>query len=517
MIGTNLIDVRDYGVSYPFNDLVKTARTKTSANELLWAFQDDFPGGVYTVSYTGSGTLSYPSNITELGANTIEFQAGKRNTIIKMNGDVNDLQIRKAEGTFNPDFLASLRGRKILRFMDWQRTNNSESSTWEERPLPTDIKYTSDKGVPIEILILLANITNISPWFCIPHKADDNYIRKFAELVKSELDPNITCYVEYSNEVWNGQFTQNQYSMDQGKDLNTNKYLAGHLWYGQRVAEVAAIWKDVLGGQVQCVMSNQATSLYNIEKSYDNNELNIDVISSAPYFGNKLGISSNEAEVETWDLDRLFQELNDVLLPYAINNMNNYQDFADSKGLKYIPYEAGQHLAAVGSVRGNQKIIDLFIAANRDQRMGDLYTKYLKAFKGGIICLFTDFGTATEYGQWGLSEGLYKPASYKSLAVEAFIGNEPEPEKNMKELFWNKVDDADHYVVEVGDEESIVPQQEGNEITIPLASLVENDGIYTISIWTVDVAGNNSTEALTLTGISIDTTPPEAPEFGGVR
>jgi hypothetical protein len=43
-------------------------------------------------------------------------------------------------------------------------------------------------------------------WFCIPFKADDDYVRKYAEYLKTNLREDIKIYVEYSNEVWNGFF-----------------------------------------------------------------------------------------------------------------------------------------------------------------------------------------------------------------------------------------------------------------------------------------------------------------------
>lgn len=38
-------------------------------------------------------------------------------------------------------------------------------------------------------------------WFCIPHRADANYIENFSQLVHSTLRPERKIYVEFSNEV----------------------------------------------------------------------------------------------------------------------------------------------------------------------------------------------------------------------------------------------------------------------------------------------------------------------------
>ena len=62
--------------------------------------------------------------------------------------------------------------------------------------------------MPLEVMIDLANACNASPWFCIPHLADDQFVAEFAQTVKARLKPNFEVYVEYSNEVWNFQFAQ---------------------------------------------------------------------------------------------------------------------------------------------------------------------------------------------------------------------------------------------------------------------------------------------------------------------
>ena len=47
-----------------------------------------------------------------------------------------------------------------------------------------------------------------------------DYVREFARLVKGKLDPERRVYVEYSNEVWNGQFQQSKYATEQGQTLS---------------------------------------------------------------------------------------------------------------------------------------------------------------------------------------------------------------------------------------------------------------------------------------------------------
>lgn len=53
-------------------------------------------------------------------------------------------------------------------------------------------------------------------WVCVPHLADENYIRSMAQLFRANLDPDLKIYVEYSNETWNWIFQQTHYLNDNG-------------------------------------------------------------------------------------------------------------------------------------------------------------------------------------------------------------------------------------------------------------------------------------------------------------
>ena len=90
-------------------------------------------------------------------------------------------------------------------------------STWSERAKVTDARQSTEKGVAWEYVIQLANIMTKDVWINIPHKATDDYIRNLGALFKSQLKPDLTIYVEYSNEVWNGIFAQADWTLQQAK------------------------------------------------------------------------------------------------------------------------------------------------------------------------------------------------------------------------------------------------------------------------------------------------------------
>ena len=140
---------------------------------------------------------------------------------------------------FNPDWLARIRGVKAIRFMDWMATNDSLLAKASDRPKPADYTW-ARQGVPMEIMIALANALNADPWFTLPHLSEDGLVRDFAMLAHADLNAGLVAHVEFSNEVWNWQFAQAQWAEEQGKAL----WHQDGTWvqfYARRAAEVADI------------------------------------------------------------------------------------------------------------------------------------------------------------------------------------------------------------------------------------------------------------------------------------
>src|SRR5690606_32137070 len=104
----------------------------------------------------------------------------------------------------------------ILRFLDWQRTNDNFAVAWDERSTPRSSSQVASAGVAPEDMVDLANLMGADPWFLMPYRADDAYIRSFAELVHQRLDPRRVVYVELGNEVWNDMFDAAQQAEREG-------------------------------------------------------------------------------------------------------------------------------------------------------------------------------------------------------------------------------------------------------------------------------------------------------------
>lgn len=117
---------------------------------------------------------------------------------------------------FDPAFLSRLQPFGTLRFMDWMHTNNSIQENVEDMPSTSDATWTTPAGVPAEIMANLANTLAAKPWINMPHRATDAYVTEFATIIRNTLDANLDIYVEYSNEIWNDQFTQGGFIGDEG-------------------------------------------------------------------------------------------------------------------------------------------------------------------------------------------------------------------------------------------------------------------------------------------------------------
>ena len=69
-------------------------------------------------------------------------------------------------------YLSRIAPFSLLRFMDWGATNGSPVVEWADRAHVGDLTYATAAGVPIEVMIDLANTLHVDPWFCVPHQGE---------------------------------------------------------------------------------------------------------------------------------------------------------------------------------------------------------------------------------------------------------------------------------------------------------------------------------------------------------
>jgi hypothetical protein len=442
----------------------------TRVGTLLFRDVERYPGGKYVVLYEGEGKIEYEFDARKdetasvPGRDVIDVTPSTKGIYLiitetdpqKTGNYIRNIRVVPAEyestyadEIFNPKFLAKIKQFKALRFMDWMGTNNSEQKEWRNRPTVNKASYAYGGGVPVEIMVELTNRLQVDPWFNMPHQATDEYLTNFARLVKETVEPNLTIYVEYSNEVWNPQFKQFHWVRDNGPvPGGTTSFQP----YGVRTAQMCDIWKSVFGEEshrVKCVMGTQtanpwvAGQVLNCDRWSEAPcyEHGIDALAITGYFSGELGKPEHEQKIMAWLNDPTIDEFaiamtqlkdGSVLATEGDNTndlldrFNQYSEMAREKGLELVVYEGGSHVVGRGKVVNNQKITDFFIELHRRPEFYDRYMEMLNAWKNTegnrtVFMHFSDIGRPSKWGSWGALEYVDQESSPRYDALMDFI------------------------------------------------------------------------------------------------
>ncbi len=398
---------------------------------MCWINGNHYPSGNYTVLYEGEGKLE-----PAYAATCISRQRGR--LIIHVDASKGGFSLRITEtnpynpvrnihvimpgfeksynnNPFHPAFLKRWGGVACLRFMDWMKTNGSKISRWSERPQLADATFTTH-GVPLEVMIDLCNRLKADAWFCMPHQANDNYVRNFARLVKAKLDHNLKVYIEYSNEVWNNMFAQCKYSLAQAEALHLGRgkrpWEKGGIYYAHRSMEIFKIWEEVFGSRKRLIrvlawQSGSTWWLENIVLTYHDAYKHADALAIAPYISMNvppMGKSLNARQVANWTVDKILTYLEQHSLPQTIKAIRASKKVAARFGLMLLAYEGGQHMVGIAGGENNKKMTELFHAANAHPRLRVIYQKYFNAWTqagGDLFCYYSSVSRWSKWGSWG--------------------------------------------------------------------------------------------------------------------
>ncbi len=330
----------------------------------------------------------------------------------------------EAGQTFNPDWLRIVADLRALRFMDWMQTNGSPQVTWADRPQPADYTY-GWRGVPVEVMVELANTVGADPWFTLPHLADDAYVAAFATVVRDRIDPRLRVYAEWSNEVWNFIFPQAHWAADQARlrwgDAGADAWMQ---YAGLRAAQVADLWADVFGADADArlvrVIGTQ-TGWKGLEEHVLDAPLvlaeglpapylSFDAYAVTGYFGYDMGTEEMQPQVRDWiaagdaparmtDALRAgsLADLTGSLFPY-------HAAVAAAHDLQLVMYEGGTHLAGVGPVVDDDALTAFFTDYSYSADMGALYAEMIAGWQaaGGTLFMgFVDVAAPSKWGSWG--------------------------------------------------------------------------------------------------------------------
>ncbi|MBA3908697.1 MAG: hypothetical protein C0524_02190 [Rhodobacter sp.] len=429
----------------------------------IWAWDSPFGAksraGRYVLTHAGSATLEMGGNATVVSSapGRIIFDNAEGGpfwlNITRINPDdpirqmsllrADHIALAEAGAVFDPDWLAVVTDARELRFMDWMETNNSEQTVWNDRPKPDDATW-SGKGVPVELMVRLANEAGIDPWFTMPHKADEDYNRRFASYVRDQLDPRLKAHVEYSNEHWNGSFGQFQWLREMaiaewGEEI-ADDWESIFAYQTKAATELALIWEDVYKSEAPARLVNvlgtqsgnawltdlQLTS--RIWESRDPDaftppETVFEEVAGTLYFGGSIAsdpalraelvgkFAESPANAFAWLYETVSQRATNVdTVPDVLEMLSTQRQIANRLGLRFVAYEGGQHMHHSFGVEGMSeeeaeallKIMEDFV---RSSEMGALYSQLWDGWRDigdGPFMQFVEMGAPSRWGSWGL-------------------------------------------------------------------------------------------------------------------
>ena len=421
------------------------------------------PDGLYTVLYDGIGELQYGNDARlqsrQPGKDIIEITAGKdqilnasliikslntsnplRNIKVLLPGGICEgnpyqrvdsdaacgtqrylsFEYHHAKLQFNPDYLNFMKDFRVVRFMNMSGITRNSVEQWSDRNTLNQSTWAGkegSRGAPLEVMVSLANRLQADAWFSMPHRASDDYIRQFAHYVATHLDPSLKVYIEYSNEVWNNIFIHRKYAIEQGlkRQLDSDPQTAGIKFYAARSVEIFKLWESAFGGTQRLLRTLSGWSanerLTSQLLSYEQTHRYTDVFAIAPYF-----YALPEVLRKAKDVDDVFEAMLDEGSNYglsaSIEQIQTQAALVNEFGVELVAYEGGQHLVDWETRTVGQHPNPLLYAANRDPRMGEIYRRYLRAWKASGAKVFVHFSAPriySWYGSWGAKEHIAQP------------------------------------------------------------------------------------------------------------
>lgn len=370
----------------------------------------DGPSERFAMIGTSPGPIPPPGGAMSVGTQEWFIDAAWAGTQIYKTGINWATAYSSGADIWNPQFIADLQGFVVFRHMDTNATNFSKISSWSQRKLPTDPKNeqiyidgaspASTTGMAHEWQIDLCNRANIDCWFTIPYLANDDYVSQLALMIQAKLNPALRCYVELSNEVWNGSFSAFQQAIDAGVAQGlpgSNQYYKGIAHEMMRALQIFQRFEGVFGGsamgsRIIRVFSQSGNldlttqALANVYRSshWNPSEQKIDALMLAPYIGN--GTDGASETLSRWKSE-VDSKVNGEPIATAKSQASQYA----------IPmvgcYEAGMHhLTHADSWARNPQAYDAYVY------MLDRFATKMNA----PCALYTLHGTWEPKGAWGL-------------------------------------------------------------------------------------------------------------------
>lgn len=414
----------------------------------IWDGTDSWPTGRYVLLWDGTGDFDFwgdYSNLVKINDNRYEFDyiqmAGGILELIMTQSDIANpvdnirLLLPGTENTyqtqpFNPDWLALIDDFSTLRFMDWGHTNGWGQPDpytwqiptlvdWDERAKVDYFTYSTNKGVPYELMIELMNLTNKHGWICVPHLASDDYISEMANFFRDQLQTDLQLHIEYSNELWNWIFGQAQWVNEYGCNGGASVWPECIV---PKIQNTLDIWSNSFAGQLDRIKRVAAiqTGWFDVSERiiYNLTPNSFDVISPTFYFSfndtsdgilDNLGSNATVADIAYHTR---------LGIPQNFEWIKLIKTISDSTGVPLAFYEGGQHLTPTpfGALPTYETALE---DIQRDTAMYNMYNVWLDSIRtlntSQDKMLLMHFSLVSslsaQYGSWGLLESMGQDTS----------------------------------------------------------------------------------------------------------
>lgn len=394
---------------------------------MLHGLDGRYPGGRYVVLYEGTGTIVYGLDATldpaasmpgrdvldvvaANGGILLEIEATDpadpiRNVRVLMPGgscEEDDARFCGGDGDcdgrcvsfeenhatqlFHPVFLARNRGYAMVRMKDWfGGWGRSEGDSWDDRPRVEHARWFD--GVPVEIMVDLANRLRADLWLPVPYLLAPGDASEMALVVDARLDGGLRAWIEWGDEMWNMAQPQGAYAADQGLalGLNGDRFWAGFLYTARRARELFAAWDAVIADRsraVRVLATQPGNAFHTVELlDFEGAGEAADALAVDMHFGGSLGSPGEQQRVRAMTLEELMTELETVHVPEELALLAEQADLARDRGLTFVVDEGGHRLEGYDGVEDDETINVLFDAAVRDPRMKDLHLELLEGWR----------------------------------------------------------------------------------------------------------------------------------------
>lgn len=262
-----------------------------------------------------------------------------------------------------------------VRFMDWQQTNGSTARSladMRKRYAYAGGAWSPDDRMSLDTCIAVANRNCKRGWYCIPHLVE--HISEVVDYICERSD--VRPILEWSNEVWNAQFSQNAYARQQSQAPSAYRPELDTL------ARMTAALYDAAAGRADVVAGLQFWARDVCEQFMPLVAGKLDAIALAPYVGRT---------VQGDFADQVAREIYSDVAPAVAW----YSAFAD---VALYAYEGGWHGHAM-SAQVETAMCQYIRSESAAHNTRELWRVW-RANGGGLAC---PYALAASHGrqQWG--------------------------------------------------------------------------------------------------------------------